>query len=221
MPIGSVYNLPQGRWDGNNFQFPLAQQQPRLPFQMALDPFAVPQPQPMQTSGVQVPSYITEGTSRNQGPGEAGLGRGPADIGYSKGQATADMTTTATDNTKDFAKSVATGLGLLAGGLPAGLAVGGHTLFGQTPMGYIGQQLRGAMGGMFGNDVSSDIGMNPAGLSNPGVAQVGQANDPYGGGTGLGQGASVPGTEQVGQANDPFGGGTGLGQGGGDTGSAK
>jgi hypothetical protein len=70
-------------------------------------------------------------------------------------------------------------------------------------------------------NLGSDMGgvsQNPGGLANPGVSQVGQANDPYGGATGLGQGGetgySGPGVDQVSNTPDPFGGSTGLGQGG-------
>jgi hypothetical protein len=208
MPIGSVYNLPQGQWDGNNFQFPLAQRQPRLPFQMALDPFAVPQPQPMQTSGVAVPAYVTEGASHNRGPGQAGLGYGAPDIGYQKGEATAEMSTTATDKWGDVVK------GALAGAIP-GFGAFSHTLTGQTPLGYIGQQLSD----LFSNTPnpanatpSQSLSYGPSEAS--GFADYGTANAPDPNAPGVG-------TSQVGQANDPFGGGTGLGQGGGDTGSAK
>jgi hypothetical protein len=206
--------IPRGYWMGNNFMLPPVVMPTRRPTEVDFLP-DIDDDGTMTTAGVPTAPFVTEGTGRNQGPGEAGLGRGPADIGYAKGGATADMTTTATDNTKDFAKSVATGLGLVAGGPLVGPALIGHTLFGQTPLGYIGQQISD----LFSNtpnpaNATPSVNLSYGPSEASGFADYGTANAPDPNAPGVG-------TNQVGQANDPFGGATGLGQGGGDTGSAK
>jgi hypothetical protein len=82
--------------------------------------------------------------SRGAQPGPGGVGpalaRGEADIGYQKGEATADTTTTATESLSDFAKAVSVGF------LGGPLSWGSYTLTGNTPLGHIGYTLADLFG---------------------------------------------------------------------------
>lgn len=117
---------------------------------------------PMQTSAIALPTFITEGTGRNQGPGEAPLGRGTAEYGINAGKnATADKTTTATTDWGEAAKSALMGINpaMAAIGTLAALAAGKN----EPGMG-LGTALRG-LGqslGLIGHDEQQSYGPGEA-----------------------------------------------------------
>jgi hypothetical protein len=141
----------------------------------AIDPLA---PLPPLTAS---PTQSTEGRSGAQpGPGGVGapLGRGEADIGYTRGEATADTTTTATDSFGDFLSSLSVGL------FGGPLSQFSYAMFGQTPMGLAFGTLKDiamaeydrAMGNSATN--TGGLSMGDLGFGGPAGGESGRDNDP-------------------------------------------
>lgn len=172
----------------------------------------------LQTANYGTPDWLGSdgGKGGTKGNGAADLNQGPADIGYSKGGATADTTTTATDSTRDFAASLVGGLmATVAPGALTGLSLASQMSTGKGLLGNLADTISDLFSGTpnpANAKPGQDLSYGPSEAS--GFADYGTANAPDPNAPGVG-------TNQVGQANDPYGGATGLGQGGGDVGSAK
>lgn len=158
----------------------------------------------LQTSGVALPSYVTEGRSHNRGEGPA-LGIGPGEFGPEAGKsATQDVSTTSTTSLSDWGKSALTGMnpGLAAIGVLANMAMSrnepdmslraaaqaaGRSLFGNdTPSNTFGGGLLAGQSGEYGPD-----NPNPGGVPSDAGPLAGQSgaygpDDPTGTGGGGG-----------------------------------